>query len=124
MKLIRDLFMFDGRLGRTAFAVGTILTGSAAGICALQLLLHVFVKIPFDATSVIQGIGLVLGLWAMVALAWKRLHDIGRSGVFGTLMVVPFVSYALFAILMFLPGEQGANRFGPAPQKPATPVVA
>jgi uncharacterized membrane protein YhaH (DUF805 family) len=64
---------------------------------------------------VLYGLGMVVpGL----AVATRRLHDIGRSGWWQLLHMVPVVgSLALFALLL-LPGQPEPNRFGPSPRPP------
>ena len=66
----------------------------------------------------------------------KRLHDRGRSGWWAALILVSivavwphpsgFLDFAFFLILVWaavelavMPGEQGANRYGPNPMKAA-----
>lgn len=46
----------------------------------------------------------------------RRLHDIDKSGWWFLLSFVPLLNIALAAALLFWPGTQGDNRFGPPPE--------
>ena len=47
-----------------------------------------------------------------VAVAVRRLHDVGWSGWFVLVGLIPFVGVPIMLILMALPGKSAANRFG------------
>jgi uncharacterized membrane protein YhaH (DUF805 family) len=54
-----------------------------------------------------------------LAVAVKRLHDIGYSGFFALALFVPLVNVAFTIWAGILPGTQGPNRFGAAPDTPS-----
>jgi uncharacterized membrane protein YhaH (DUF805 family) len=75
-------------------------------------------------------------LFCGAAVTAKRLHDRGRSGWWAALVLLALVAVwtppqnyldFLFSLVLAwaaielcaMPGEQGANRFGPNPQRPA-----
>lgn len=80
------------------------------------------------STLVSSGIGVIDGLFRMdtllvwvytlmifipsVAVAFRRVHDTGRSGLW---VFVPVVGF----IFMFLAGQPHDNRFGPDPKRTA-----
>lgn len=47
-----------------------------------------------------------------LALIWRRLHDVGHSGWFVLVMLIPFVGYILLLVQYFLPSDAD-NRYGP-----------
>ncbi|WEF32699.1 DUF805 domain-containing protein [Pseudoduganella chitinolytica] len=65
------------------------------------------------------GVGLVI--WQQVAAAivsvW-RLHDLGRSGAWALLWLVPYGGVVTTVYLLIAPGNAMPNRFGPAPALP------
>ncbi|KIH84728.1 DUF805 domain-containing protein [Pseudomonas batumici] len=78
-------------------------------------------------------IGVVLGGAALIAfvvvsiqIAVQRLHDIGWSGWLWLLTLVPFVGSVFPFVLMFCPGNNGANQYGapPPPNSTAVKVLA
>ena len=58
---------------------------------------------------------LMLALFgAFLILSARRLRDLGRPGRYAWIALVPFVgAQALFAVLILLPGDAGANAYGP-----------
>jgi uncharacterized membrane protein YhaH (DUF805 family) len=127
----RDLYLSgQGRLARTPFLIGAgILTGFMAlyeGTFGLRLFSHLLTAWLIYPAAI----------WAGSCVLAKRLHDRGKSGWWAALILIsigvvwphatgPF-DFLLILVLVWavvelavLPGEQGANRFGPNPLKPA-----
>lgn len=88
------------RIGRIPFAA-----------CAL-ILFPASIAFGFFGFRVF-GIAFELGL---LAVSIPRLHDIGRSGWWSLLFILPFVAIATMLGLMVWPGKEGENAFGPAPR--------
>ncbi len=60
-----------------------------------------------------------------IAVTVRRFHDRDMSGwwylglsLAGIIPFVGFLASIAFLVLMFLPGTQGSNRFGPDPKDP------
>jgi uncharacterized membrane protein YhaH (DUF805 family) len=70
------------------------------------------------------GIGLLSGLFYLailvpsIALNTRRLHDIGKSGWFQLLFIIPIVGFILWIIWMVRDGDDGVNQYGPSPKDP------
>ncbi|MDE6271099.1 MAG: DUF805 domain-containing protein [Muribaculaceae bacterium] len=60
-----------------------------------------------------------LGSLAMIvpqlAVAWRRMHDIGKGGGWFFICFIPVIGTIWFIILAATKGEPGPNRFGDAP---------
>ena len=61
------------------------------------------------------GIFYLATIIVSVMFAKRRLNDLNRSGWWFLLFVIPFVNLLLAIYLIFFPGNDGANNFGPAP---------
>ncbi len=59
---------------------------------------------------------LTLGLWCSVVVTIKRWHDLGKSGYWAWLGVVPVVGWIWQAVMCWRVGMPGPNRYGPAPR--------
>ena len=51
-----------------------------------------------------------------LSLRTRRLHDIGMSGWWQLLLLVPYLGGLALFICMLLPGTEGENRFGEQPR--------
>ena len=125
-------FSFQGRIGRLRFLAWTmVLTLVTLGLGTLLALIGLAV---FSADS--SG-GLILaGLLAFVLIAAlgfvsiqfsvQRLHDIGWSGWLWLLNLVPFVGSFFPFVMMIMPGNTVANRYGapPPPNSNAIKVLS
>jgi len=70
------------------------------------------------------GMGLLSGLFYLailvpsIALNTRRLHDIGKSGWFQLLFIIPIVGFILWIIWMVRDSDDGVNKYGPSPKAP------
>lgn len=129
MDWVEVFFSSSGRLARTPFLIAAL---------ALLGLLALYESIAGPTLRLITGwlVYSVLVFSGACVLS-KRLHDRGRSGWWAAVIVAAFIAVwpypygffdFLFALVIIwavielsaLPGEQGANRFGPNPLRPAT----
>jgi uncharacterized membrane protein YhaH (DUF805 family) len=74
------------------------------------------------ASSIDQHVNLVVSLllvafliWSWVAIAAQRFHDLGASGWWALLSLIPFVSLIILLLLIFAPGQKQANCYGAMP---------
>lgn len=51
-----------------------------------------------------------------IAVTVRRLHDIGQSGLWYLLWLLPLVGGLILLVLLLLPGQPERNRFGPPPR--------
>src|SRR5262249_42087296 len=61
--------------------------------------------------------GFVLFSWAKLALAAKRLHDLGKSGWVCLLLFIPLLGFIAVVFLLRASGDLFDNQYGPARQK-------
>ncbi|MFJ4251423.1 DUF805 domain-containing protein [Pseudomonas sp. DTU12.3] len=121
-------FSVEGRIGRLRYLawsmVLTLVTLPIIGIFALIAL----GLVGADSTS-----GLIIGgifavflflalLIASIMFSVQRLHDIGWSGWLWLLTLVPFVGSFFPFVVMIVPGNSVANRYGPPPPPNSTAV--
>ncbi|MDH3635012.1 MAG: DUF805 domain-containing protein [Gammaproteobacteria bacterium] len=121
------IFSFNGRIGRMRYL--------AYGIGVNLLLMLVMVPLagatafmggdPSSSMIGILGIGIfyVLTIVISVMFAKRRLNDLNRSGWWFLLFIVPFVNLLLAIYLIFFPGTNGSNNFGPAPEANSVGVL-
>jgi len=50
-----------------------------------------------------------------ISVAVRRLHDIGRSGWWYWIALIPLVGFILLIVWFARKGDSGPNQFGPEP---------
>ena len=50
------------------------------------------------------------------AVCFRRLHDIGKSGWWWLIVLIPFVGAIVLLVFMLLDSQPGANKYGPNPK--------
>jgi uncharacterized membrane protein YhaH (DUF805 family) len=124
MNLFNLLFSFDGRIGRAAYAGGWLLN-LVVMLAAMGFLMYLRLYWPLsepfnlkdDSLLSLTLVAVITALFQVVqlALAVKRLHDLGTTGWFSLLMITPGPGLIMAVVLMLLHGEGNDNRYGPAP---------
>ena len=51
-----------------------------------------------------------------LAVFWRRMHDIGRSGAYYFLGLIPLVGWILLLVWECQDSQPGANQYGPNPK--------
>ena len=69
----------------------------------------------YGLVSSILPAALLITLYSNIAVAVKRLHDLGYSGFLALALLIPFVNLAFTIWVGILPGTAGPNRYGAAP---------
>ncbi|GLH40211.1 MULTISPECIES: DUF805 domain-containing protein [Pseudomonas] len=121
-------FSVEGRIGRLRFLAWTMVLS----LVALPIV-GVFALIALGLVSGDSTTGLIFGgilavflfigfMIVSILFSVQRLHDIGWSGWLWLLNLVPFVGSFFPLVIMVVPGNTGANRYGPPPPPNSTAV--
>lgn len=148
-------FSFSGRIARRSFATGfalilmisVVFTLGLVKLFGLNMLDHILSSslASFQVETIVNG----LLFWPLLALGYKRMHDLGKSGkVFGiacffylimvffgslglpgpsmqsiwfllALLISFSIRACLIIILILQPGDRQSNEYGPAPDAPS-----
>jgi uncharacterized membrane protein YhaH (DUF805 family) len=111
------LFTMQGRITRKQY----VLTSLAVSVVALIVAFVVgFVSgIAGMSEGASSGVGAILSLAAVFVQAFlvvRRLHDISKPGWHYWLLLVPLYNIYLSLVILFTPGTQGNNEYGPDPE--------
>lgn len=113
-----DFFSFTGRIKRSEYLVSiVVLNISFILVCLfINMLVGEALKTSAGVDAVVAGfinlLFLLCYLWIFLAQSAKRLHDIGLSGWFSILALIPLVTLILFII----DGQPRENKYGPDPK--------
>jgi uncharacterized membrane protein YhaH (DUF805 family) len=133
MNPLKLLWSFYGRIGRGAFAGGNLFTWGLAAAIVAGFVVYFMPERPKYLPGAlpdllgtvspllalrIGGALVLLLIWAQLALAAKRFHDVGKAGWFCLLLFVPLVGLIAFIYLLFARGEDRDNHYGPGRSVP------
>lgn len=71
----------------------------------------------FSFVSVISMIWSLAILVPGLAVCWRRLHDIGKSGAYYFIILIPLVGPILMLVWFATDSEPGTNQYGPNPKE-------
>ncbi|CRM22351.1 DUF805 domain-containing protein [Pseudomonas sp. 58 R 3] len=122
------VFTIHGRIGRLRYLAWTLVL-TLALLVAGGIISTASFAVATASPTAGTILGVLLGLALFVALVWvsvqigvQRLHDLGWSGWLYLLNLVPLVNSVFPILLLVLPGNAGANQYGPPPPRNSTAV--
>ena len=113
MDAFLELFTTKGRVNRAWYfwhimLDDLVIAGAGAALVWAPDALAPIFKLPMA--------GITLGAaWAAIAITVKRLHDMGRPGLHCLFMAIPLYNIFFGLKLLFTPGDEGDNEYGPDP---------
>ena len=119
MNPFKLLWSLNGRIGRVAYAGGLLLNWVLVLFVLAVWQIVVDNWTPPEPFNLKDGSLLVLipfallFCWAHFALTARRLHDLGVTGWFSLLMIVPGANLIMIIVLLIARGEDNDNRYGP-----------
>lgn len=66
--------------------------------------------------SVLASIYSLAALVPGLAVAWRRLHDIGKSGAYYLFILIPIAGPIILLVWFAKAGDVGDNAYGPDPK--------
>jgi uncharacterized membrane protein YhaH (DUF805 family) len=109
LKVLKNYTVFDGRARRKEYwmfvlfnMVFTFVLGFLDGILSagfLVVLYYLAVLLPW------------------IAVAVRRLHDVGKSGWFLFIGLIPIIGAIWLLVLYCIDGDAGENKYGPNPKE-------
>ncbi|MGO4549172.1 DUF805 domain-containing protein [Paenibacillus sp. 2TAB23] len=83
---------------------------------ALISIALVIVESIVGMPGVISGLYSLAVLLPSLAVVVRRLHDIGRSGLWIFIGVVPVIGAIVLLVFSFMEGDSNTNKYGPNPK--------
>ncbi|MBY0562551.1 MAG: DUF805 domain-containing protein [Hyphomonadaceae bacterium] len=117
-RCFRMYFDGGGRARRSEFGWFMLFS---IGVMLVTMLLDVglFGTDPYTNSAnsiVITALTWLALLAPSVAVSSRRAHDVGWSGWLAALVVIPYLGLLVVLLLVFIPGQPGANQHGPNPK--------
>lgn len=117
IKCLRHYADFSGRARRKEYWMFALF--NLIFLFAWAFLIALFAG-SFDSSGAVMS-SIYMSWFALLglpglAVAVRRLHDLGKSGWMLLIALIPIVGQIWFIVLMCTEGQAGANRFGPDPK--------
>ncbi|MDI1318420.1 DUF805 domain-containing protein [Flavobacterium sp.] len=106
---------FNGRARRSEYWYFALMNLILFIVAALldNLLGFNFAPLPYGYLYALLGLATFIpGL----AVAVRRLHDVGKSGWFYFIVLIPIIGAIWLLVLFFTEGDQGENQYGSDPK--------
>jgi uncharacterized membrane protein YhaH (DUF805 family) len=113
--MFKDCFSINGRIGRREYWLSflVILVVGCAPFCAPFLTNKNYFELSFG-THIIPYL---LMQWFSLVIFRKRCHDIGKSGWYYLLLLIPFIGFVAACHVGFSKGDQQYNKYDRAVPK-------
>jgi uncharacterized membrane protein YhaH (DUF805 family) len=118
LKVLKQYADFAGRARRTEFWMFTLFS---AIISIVLGLLDSLLGLAFVEGTMSGWLGMLYALAVLLpslAVTVRRLHDTSRSGWWVLIGLVPIVGGIVLIVFCAMPGNMGANAYGPDPKAP------
>ncbi|KAF2518853.1 DUF805 domain-containing protein [Flavobacterium salilacus subsp. salilacus] len=113
LKVVRDNYAnFSGRARRSEYWYFVLFST----IISIVLNLIDMFLLNMREVGVISTIYSLVVFIPSLAVAVRRLHDVGKSGWYYLLIFLPIIGWIWLLVLFFTEGDSGANEYGPDPK--------
>lgn len=113
----RKYATFSGRARRSEYWYFTLFTIVVNFV--LMIVGNMIFGAPADGgNNILQSIFSLVILVPGLAVMWRRLHDIGKSGAWFFIALVPIIGWILLLIYECRDSEPGENQYGMSPKYP------
>ena len=106
------------------FGIGNAYLGSSIDFFIIcQLILGIVGNIIFGApenggSNILQSLFSLAVIVPSLAVFWRRMHDIDKSGLWIFLNFIPLIGQIILIVFEATDGHPGENRFGMSPKYP------
>ena len=116
-KVLRQYVDFKGRARRAEYWNFTLIS-TLISLALLFIDLYVFGINPMAGQSgIIGNLYSLAVLLPSLGVLVRRLHDVGKSGWFFLIILIPLIGFIWLLILLFRDSQQGENKWGPSPKE-------
>ena len=104
---------FSGRARRSEYWWFVVFT---AVVTTIASVIDALLGTQFGRTGLLQGLATLALLLPSLAVGIRRLHDVGRSGWWVLLIIIPILGALILILAFFVRDSQPANDYGPSPK--------
>lgn len=119
LEVLKKYTQFSGRARRKEYWLFALF--NLIFLIVAAIFDHLIFGVAIEAIGPLYAIYVLAVIIPGLAVAVRRLHDIGKSGWYFLINFIPLVGGIWFLVLMCLDSQPGENRFGPNPKEPEYP---
>ena len=115
-RVLNNYANFSGRARRSEYWYFILFNMIVEGVFNL-------LSTKLDGNFLGTMIGIIAGVYGLailvpsLAVAWRRLHDTGRSGWLYLLLLIPLVGSIILLVFLCQDSQPGSNQYGPNPKE-------
>lgn len=112
IEVLKKYALFTGRAGRREYWMFVLVSF----VIAIAISVGLGIVASADVASIVSLVYALAVLLPSIAVSVRRLHDIGRSGWWLLIALVPFIGVIVLLIFYLLDSQSGENKYGPNPK--------
>lgn len=122
LEVLKKYAVFGGRARRKEYWYFTLFT-------VIVSILFSVIDAVIGTSNIYLGLGLLSGIYTLavlipsIAVSFRRLHDIGRSGWWILIALIPLIGVIVLLIFAIQDSQPGENQYGPNPKSMAPRVA-
>lgn len=113
--VLSDLFTFSGRRNRKSYVFYHV---SLVAMALVGFIVATLLSVMAPVVGLMSWGVYIIAMAAMTvsgfAVTAQRIRDIGYSGCWVFLYLIPYVGFAASLALYFVPSNPGENKYGPS----------
>lgn len=115
INVLKQYFNFEGRARRKEFWMFVLCNAIVVAIIgAIDSAIGVKIANSIGILTLIYELGILLPSLGVCA---RRLHDVGKSGWFMLITLIPLIGAIWLIVLLAKDGNPGSNEYGPNPKE-------
>ena len=116
LHVLKNYAVFSGRARRKEFWMFTLINFLVTmGAFVLDMALNL--NMATGGFGVVQGLYTLFIIIPSVAVTVRRLHDVGKSGWFYLIALIPLIGAIWLLVLFCTDSEDGPNKYGENPKQ-------
>lgn len=104
---------FSGRARRSEYWWFVVFT---AVVTTVASVIDALIGTGFGATGLVQALASLALLLPSLAVGVRRLHDVGQTGWWVLLVIIPVLGALILILAFFIRDSAPDNRYGPSPK--------
>jgi len=116
LAVLKKYAVFSGRARRAEYWYFVLFSAIAS------IVLGIISAVIWDKIAILSMMYSLAILIPTLAVVVRRLHDVGKSGWWWFIGLIPIIGIIWLLVLMIIDSNPGDNKYGPNPKMSAEPI--